>query len=239
MTIGFFGEQFLHPNFIDYLGELTSVKTARIILFTNWLVATRDQFEQLRKVNSMRISLDTTIPEHFDEICPGDYVLDIDGNKPVDRLGSFEDKLEVWLKEPHPPTALIHIESPATNGQAQALVKRWKPFLSKHDEIIIKPWITYGGIMGPVASLKRRCSIAKSNNKLTISYNGNCTPCNLDVNIAICGGNLLKTPDAQVMMASPRWKRALHAMQHGDEELCQSCPDANNHVGMVKHSGKQ
>ena len=66
-----------------------------------------------------------------------------------------------------------------------------------------------------------------------MAWDGRCTPCNLDVNLAMTSGNLKEHTVAEIV-GSPAWAKTLQGIRK-KEGICSNCFDANNH-GQIRYN---
>jgi sulfatase maturation enzyme AslB (radical SAM superfamily) len=228
LTIGFFGEQLLHKNF-DALIQSVPRKDRKFvfILNTNWSRITEESLDTLRMFNSVRISIDSTDADKWESLCPGGPVLDHKGKVTGGRYQMLMDKIKWWLKIPQrPPTMLIFVTQDDNKAEAKAFGESWIPHLRKGDQAVTKTIITYGGVMLDPYMSNHGCTVAQGN-RFTIAWDGRCTPCNLDVNLAMATHNL-NTHSVPEIINSPEWKTQLDNIK-AKRGICANCFDAQNH----------
>lgn len=229
LTIGFFGEQLLHPRFSDFVRSLPSRPKRRwpLWLNTNWSLVTDSLRPALYAFDVVRISLDAVCAEQWNRLCPGGSVLDESGRKGADRFQTLTDKLKWWLALPdHPPTNLIYVSQQENAAQARQFAHRWQPFLSPRDQVITKSVLTYGGVMSDPYMSSNLCRVADQN-RFTIGWDGRCSPCNLDVNLAMAVANIADFTVPEIL-ASGGWSSALRNIRK-KRGICAHCFDAQNH----------
>jgi hypothetical protein len=73
------------------------------------------------------------------------------------------------------------------------------------------------------------CVVMKS----VLSYGGN-----LDVNVALCIGNIHETPDLRKMVSSRRAKAVMRGIRR-NQGICRNCNDANNHQETLLYRGER
>jgi radical SAM protein with 4Fe4S-binding SPASM domain len=73
---------------------------------------------------------------------------------------------------------------------------------------------------------RNKCDIP-SNHCFQVAWNGDCTPCNLDVNIEWNVGNLLDVRDMKRIVKGNSWRDAIRRIRRG-EGICANCFDGNN-----------
>ena len=225
--LGFFGEPLLHPRFRQYVEMIPVQRRYAFDLFTNWSLVTRDNMEALKHFDYVRISFDASKPDLWEQLCPGGPVLDLDGVPSKDRYGTLVGKMEYWLRQPdHAPTNLHCVVSETNQHDTETLIAEWRPRLGPRDYIWTKTIISYGGIMRDGRMTANECDIPSSR-KLSVAWNGDCTPCNLDVNLEWKVGNLAEARDIKRIVEADKWCQVLASIARR-EGICVNCPDANN-----------
>ena len=236
VSIGFFGEQMLHPKFNEFIKSLAYNKKYELTINTNLSLVTNKNIEILKLFDEVRINLDSSYSLLYNRTCPG-TVLDINGNINHNRLETISKKLEYWLSLPdHSPTRIVYTVSSFNEHDKNQFVKLWLPKLTNKDYILMKSIISYGGI---IYNLNIKNNICKIPQRLyfVISWNGDCTPCNLDVNLALKVGNLNKEKDIMLIIRSYKWKNIISHIKNKDG-ICLNCPDANNWTKNKQFKGK-
>jgi radical SAM protein with 4Fe4S-binding SPASM domain len=227
VVFGFFGEQMLHPRFNDFISKLPENHKYRLKLNTNFSLATYRDLDSLHKFDEVKISLDSSDGEIWNKLCPGSAILKMDGSVGSDRYITMEEKVKEWLEiENHSKTRLIYVISHINKSGKDAFIEKWRPLLSKRDCIHFKSIISYGGIMKDVLMKKYKCRMLKKN-RFTIGWNGDCTPCNIDVNIENKIGNLYDTTDLFEIYKSDKYKYVKKDIRK-KRGICENCFDAGN-----------
>ena len=227
LTIGFFGEQQLHPKFDEFIRSVPDKRKFVLILNSNWSLVTEDSVDTLRKFNQVRISFDSADPDKWEKLCPGGALLTVNGKKSASRFGALADKTRWWMKmKNRPATNLIFVTQDENKDEVKAFVNEWRHVLGPRDKINTKSILTYGGVMFDPYMKDNRCKVAQEN-RFTIAWDGRCTPCNLDVNLAMAVLNLNSYP-IEAILDSPEWARVLEGIRNR-EGICANCFDAQNH----------
>lgn len=227
LTLGFFGEQMAHPAFADLLRMIPTQRRYRTVLFTNFSLATERTFAVLREhIDNVRISIDAATAGTFDRMRPGGPVIANSGNASLDRFGELERKVHAWLRGKHPSTALMFLTSSINKHERAAFVERWRPHLARRDCIVTKRVISYGGVMHDDNMRANACKV-HGERRMSVAWDGRLTPCNLDVDLALCVGDLHDQQDIGKVMASQRYADTLQAMRDR-RGVCANCFDANN-----------
>jgi len=227
LGLGFFGEPLLHPAFQRYVEMIPRERRYGLEVFTNWSLVTRENMEALKHCDCVRISLDASYADLWEQLCPGGAVLDLDGTPSKDRYGVLVRKIEYWLRQPdHPPTNLVCTVSSANERDIETLVAKWRPELGPRDFICAKTIISYGGIMRDEHMSRSPCDVMRWRDFL-VAWNGDCTPCNLDVNIEWNVGNLAVARDIKRIVEGDKWSQVMSRIAC-KEGICVNCFDANN-----------
>jgi radical SAM protein with 4Fe4S-binding SPASM domain len=102
---------------------------------------------------------------------------------------------------------------------------------------IDKSVLSYGGVMKDPYMTENPCTIPEDG-RLIVAFNGDCTPCNLDVNVALGIGNIHETPDLRKMVSSRRSRAVMRGIRR-NEGICRNCNDANNHQESLLYWGER
>jgi len=227
LGLGFFGEPLMHPAFQRYADMIPRERPYGLEVFTNWALVTRANMEALKQFDCVRISFDASYSGLWEQLCPGGAVLDLNGVASQDRYDTIVSKMEYWLCQPdHAPTNLHCVVSSANEHDTETLIAKWRPKLGPRDYIWTKTVISYGGIMSDSHMSRNLCDIASGRNFL-VAWNGDCTPCNLDVNIEWNVGNLADARDIKRIVKSDKWRQTMSRISC-KEGICVNCFDANN-----------
>ena len=125
-----------------------------------------------------------------------------------------------------PRTDLIFVTQSGNLGQGQKFAETWCKRLSGLDRVILKSVLSYGGVMKDPHAKPNPCRVAKQN-RFTVAWDGRCTPCNLDVNLAMAAGDM-NTQTMNEIIHSEAWKEALGDIT-AQRGICANCFDAQNH----------
>jgi len=227
LTLGFFGEQQLHPDFEDWIRAVPKKRRFLMILNSNWSLVTKETESALKAFDQVRISFDSSDPDQWEKLCPGGALLTVDGKKSPSRFAALADKTKWWMKiRNRPQTNLIFVTQEENKADINRFVKEWKGVLKRSDKIAVKSILTYGGVMFDPYMKHNRCKVA-TENRFTVAWDGRCTPCNLDVNLGMAVLNL-NTHTVDEILASPEWDKVLDGIRKR-EGMCSNCFDAQNH----------
>ncbi len=230
LTIGFFGEQLLHPEFNRFIMSIPhrTKRKFQVILNTNWALATEKHVDALKRFDLVRISLDSADPVKWDALCPGGPIFKADGKKGQgSRFGVLAEKVRWWMKRTdRPPTNLIFVTQEENKAEVAAFVEEWRGVLGRSDKINAKSILTYGGVMFDPYMQDNHCKVA-SENRFTVAWDGRVTPCNLDVNLAMAVLNL-NTHTVEEILGSQAWADTLQGIRD-KIGICANCFDAQNH----------
>jgi MoaA/NifB/PqqE/SkfB family radical SAM enzyme len=239
VTIGFFGEQQLHPKFDELMKSIPprGKRKFTLILNSNWSLVTQDTVDTLRNFDLVRISVDSADADQWEKLCPGGAVLNPNGTKGKSRFAALAAKTEWWMKiKNRPRTNIIFVTQEENEAERLAFVKEWKNILGRHDRINTKSILTYGGVMFDPYMEVNACKVA-SENRFTVAWDGRITPCNLDVNIAMATHNL-NDMTVEEILDSPEWVKTLQGIRDR-QGICANCFDAQNHSQkLYDHNGK-
>jgi len=236
VVIGYFGEQMLHPKFEDFLRAFPKRRPYELVFFSNWSRATAQNMETLKVCDDVRISIDASTGELWEQLCPGGAVVDLDGKPGENRYDTLVEKIKYWLNLPgHPRTRLKYVVSSVNEHDRETFLLEWLPRLSPQDSIVTKSVISYGGVMGDAHMRENPCQVPDQN-RLTVAWNGDCSPCNLDVNVALRIGNLRETPDMSALFKQDLFKTVREGMRT-KTGICANCFDANNHTESKEYFG--
>jgi len=225
--LGFFGEPLLHPAFERYIELIPRNRPYDLIIFDNWSLVTKEKMETLKRFNCVVISLDASYSALWERLCPGGAVLDLNGMPSEGRYRTIVEKIEYWLSlKDHAPTQLCFVISSINEHDIEEFVRKWRPKISERDVVLTKTIISYGGIMKDSYMSRCKCDVL-SCRPFQVAWNGDCTPCNLDVNIEWNVGNLLEARDLKSIMEGEKWRQIISKMCRR-EGICANCLDANN-----------
>lgn len=227
VLIGFFGEPLLHPRFNEFIKAFPKERNYDIVLFTNWSLVTFKNLEALKLCDSVRISLDASYAELWNKLCPGRPVLDLIGNVCEDRYNAIITKLYYWLDlQDRPPTQIVYTVSAYNKHDKDNFIQKWQSEMKGKDQILTKAALSYGGVVLDETMFENPCNII-SKERFTVAWNGDCTPCNLDVNIGLNVGNMLKIGDIRTIVRGDKYKQIMDTIKSRDS-ICTNCFDANN-----------
>lgn len=239
VELNFFGEQTLHPKYLEYLAVLAQRTHYRLVTNTNmslmdeaimaaWIDARFDQ---------VRLSIDAIDSDVFDKVRPG-KIRSLDGRiLATDRLAAIHEKIQHWLSMPdHRPTRLVFVDSQHNAGQAQRFIDYWQPYLGPQDELIVKPVLSYGGKISDPAITWGHCNVWELR-MCQVDWQGNVSPCNLDVNMDLTLGNVMHDSLYNIY-TSDRARQLRQQTGCGrDIEPCRSCTDSNFWDGIIRVKG--
>lgn len=232
VSLGFFGEMQLHPRFHEFVRRVTAKpRPYRVTLNSNWTLVTPEDYDVLRTIDEVRISIDSSNAATWEKMCPGGPVFDLDGSKGTDRHATLVRKVEHWLSVPHPHTQLILVRMPHNSPEEAAHLAHWQSLAAPADLVIGKAWLSYGGQLTDPTMPARDCQTYRQD-KVMFSWDGNLSTCNMDVNMAMTFGNAVDDPDLRNHMTSNHWKHHIERMRTR-QGICAVCPDAQNHSQRV------
>jgi wyosine [tRNA(Phe)-imidazoG37] synthetase (radical SAM superfamily) len=238
VVIGFFGEPMLHPKFEEFIKAFPKKRSYQLILNTNWSLATKKSMETLMLFDEVRISIDASRSKLYETLCPGGPVLDMKGREGVDRYETLVRKIEYWLNlERHPRTKLIYVVSSLNENDKEIFLKEWLSKVRPEDSIATKRVLSYGGHMKDAYMRSYPCNIPNER-RVTVAWNGDCSPCNLDVNMSLKIGNLAEIKDIKALLEGCEYKKVIENIKR-KKGICEYCFDANNHIDNIVHTGKR
>lgn len=236
MTFGFFGEQMLHPKFGQLISSVPKRRSYTLVINTNGSLLTKKNIDILKMFDVVRLSIDSIDSDSFESLRPGGAILTINGKRGDDRFDTLREKIEYWFNEPvHPMTALVHVTTDENKDARQAYLEYWLPRIPPQDSVTMKSVISYGGVIKDPYMTVNPCTIPEDN-RVVIAWNGDVTPCNLDVNIALKYGNIHEIPDLLSMIRSRKYKNVIKSIR-SNQGICTNCNDANNHVESMTYPG--
>lgn len=238
VSISFFGEQMLHPRFADLIRSVPPRRPYQLITNTNGSLLTERSLETLKLFDVVRFSIDSADSDSFERLRPGGAILTIGGKRGVNRYRALAEKIEHWLSLPdHPPTCLVYVKTQSNRDAVQEYLDHWLPLMPPDDHVIVKSVLSYGGAVKDPYMTENPCTIPRDD-RLVVAWNGDCTPCNLDVNVALCIGNIHRTPDLRRLLASGRAGAVLRGIRR-NQGICRNCNDANNHQETMLYPGER
>jgi len=225
ITLGFFGEQMMHPKLFQFLPALKDY--GKLVVHSNWSLATVDIMSMMQScVDVVQISIDASEASIWEELCPGGPVNDLGGRPTEDRYGTLVDKIKYWLnRKHHPRTRLVYVVSSTNEHDWPKFVREWRPLLGPEDDIMVKSAISYSGVVKDPYMTPHVCDVPDRFN-MNIAWDGRCTPCNLDVDIGLYVGNI--RGDLREIVESDHYEQVIAAMRERDSGVCKNCFDANH-----------
>lgn len=215
VVIGFFGEQMLHPRFVEYVCMFPKKRKYKLKLNTNMSLVTEDMMHQLGNIDEFRMSMESINAEEYEKLRPG---------------GQFDvivEKMEYWLSLKHrPKTRIDYVTCSINKDEKSTFVDTWLHKMRKGDYILTKTVETYGGVVYDEHMSLHKCNVLKKN-RITVAWNGDCTPCNLDVNIYHRIGNLLEEKDLRNILNNEKYKEVRRNIKQ-KKGICKNCFDASN-----------
>lgn len=231
INFSFFGEPSLHPDYIFFLRALKDRPASlALVMNTNLTRLTREHFDVFREVgvNELRLSIDAATLETYEKIRAGTDYVDLEGGKTSkSRFETVMEKARYWFSLPdHCPTRHVFTLGPENFKEARAFVERWQPLLGEKDSLLVKNVITYGGVMQNSFVKGAPCNIFKRE-RLTVSWDGRVSLCNLDVNMAINVGDA-NSENLMEIRRSEKFRRIRAEVETRSCLPCRFCPDSNN-----------
>ena len=231
LSIGFFGEQTMHPFFRNAIASIPTYRKYRVVLNSNWSYVSKRDFDiHLLSIDELRISIDAINPETYVKICqPQGSFYDIGGRIcAIDRdyLPALEEKILDWVNNPHPKTKLIFTLSTYNISEKEKFLSKWINILPRQDSVCVKSCISFGGVMRNPIMSRAKCSIPRER-RMVIAHDGTCSPCNLDVNMALSVGNINDVKDMSDIVRSKKYRSVMASIRKR-RGICANCFDGNN-----------
>lgn len=242
VNFSFFGEPLLHPNFIEIL-EFTKNKPKgfKTVINTNLSLLTKDIMKKFIecKLNQLRVSVDAATSETYDLVRPSLSCKTLNGViiASKNRLHYIDEKLKYWFNlKNHTPTRHVMPVSSLNKKDVIKYVKKWHPLLSPGDSILLKSILTYGGKISDSEITRNPCNIWSSN-FLTIDWQGNVSPCNLDTDMNLIIGNV-KDQTIMQMWNNSNYKEIKQKSIQRKIYPCKTCIDGNNYTKNINITSK-
>lgn len=243
VNFSFFGEPTLHPEYNRIFRYMMQNRGhLSIVTNSNLSYLTKNVMELWIDVgiNQCRFSIDAAEPDTYDLVRPGGHILRLDGkpDKVRRRLHTIDAKVMYWHDlSNHCPTRHVYVVCEKNIAEVDKYAKKWQPQLNSRDEIVFKNVLSYGGVLHKdTPGFDQMCHTNQCNvweqASLTIDWQGNVTPCNLDVNMGLTIGNI-KEKSLGELYKSAEWHRIRRLSQAREISPCRTCLDANNWTNNV------
>ena len=229
VSIGFFGEPLLHPQFEEFTAALHANRNYTLVLNTNGSLITEKMMDAMRMYDYILISLDGASKSVWESVCPSGKVKCFDGSWGHDRWDTLNEKIRQMMAiKDRPSMQLVFVVTDALKDTIDSFMDRWKPHLRRNtsDCLMAKTILSYGGVMQDTIMQARCCTVARDR-RMVISWQGECSPCNLDVNMGMSVGNLNQTPDFKAILEGPRYAQMIQNIRR-KQGVCHHCTDGNN-----------
>ena len=240
VELNFFGEQTLHPKYHDFLEILARRKSYQLVTNTNMSLMDEKTMRTWIKagMNQVRLSIDAIDDDVFDIARPG-RVKDLQGNSiKKNRLEAIHEKMKLWFSMPdHSPTRLVFVESQYNKGQSARFMDYWQPYLGVRDEIIVKPVLSYGGKIADPSITSGTCNVWDIK-FCQLDWQGNVSPCNLDVNMDLHLGNIMENSLYDIYYSDFAGKLQKKTGCGKDITPCKTCTDSNFWDGIIRVKSK-
>jgi len=239
VELNFFGEQMLHPRYQEFIQRFAQRKHFQVVTNTNMSLLNADVMQDwiAAKLDQVRLSIDATDSDAFDIARPG-KVKDLKGD-PVkgDRLVAIHEKMHLWFSMPdHRPTRLVFVESQYNPNQSKRFIEYWKQHIGVNDEIIVKPVLSYGGKIADPSITSGKCNVWDIK-MCQLDWQGNVSPCNLDVNMDLSMGNVMKDSLFNIYHSDKAQTLRGKTGCGNDIQPCKTCTDSNFWEGIIKVKG--
>ncbi len=230
VELGFFGEQTLHPQYLDFVRAMRS-RNFVLEVSTNVSYVTREMMDAWidARVDLVRFSLDAVTPGVFNVARPGkvkDFAGRIVGED--ERMKAVNDKVRYWLALPeHRPTRLVVVKSSYNEGEREKFLAQWQPCLGVDDRILLKQVLSYGGKIADPKVVAHRCNVWEIR-YLMIDWRGVVSPCNLDTNMDLALGNVMSASIDSIYHGALAQSLRKRTGCLKDLTPCRTCVDGNN-----------
>ncbi len=239
VELNFFGEQTLHPKYLLFLDKLKMRRNYRLVTNTNMSLMDERIMQGWidAKLDQVRLSIDAIDDEVLDIARPGN-VKGLDGKTyKKNRINVLHEKMEQWFSLPdHCPTRLVFVESQYNKGQSEKFIKYWQPKLGPNDELIVKPILSYGGKISDPTIATGTCNVWELK-MCQIDWMGNVSPCNLDVNMDLSMGNIMKDSLYDIYYSDYAYNLRQETGCGKDIVPCKTCNDSNFWDGTIRVCG--
>jgi radical SAM protein with 4Fe4S-binding SPASM domain len=239
VELNFFGEQTLHPRYKHFMKILGQRENFSLVTNTNMSLMDESIMDAWidAKFNQVRLSIDAIDSEVFDIARPG-KVKDLHGRSvKKDRLAAIHEKMHLWFSKPaHCPTRLVFVESQYNEGQSQRFIDFWKSKLGPKDELIVKPVLSYGGKIKDPSIGEGRCNVWDLK-MCQLDWQGNVSPCNLDVNMDLSMGNVMQDSLANIYYSEQAQTLQQRTGCGNNIQPCKTCTDSNFWDGTIRVKG--
>ena len=91
--------------------------------------------------------------------------------------------------------------------------------------------------MSDVVMRRYKCTIPREK-RLIVGYDGTCSPCNLDVNLALNIGDMNEVGDLKDIIQSQRYRVVMAGIRR-KKGICKNCFDANNRRFTRNYPGRK
>ncbi len=219
-----FGESTLHPDFIRMIRYAFDKGIFPIIFSTNSTALSGEYGRELLQsgLDCIILSLDGAAPLTFEKLrCGSDYREISDNIKNI--LG-----LKKNLGINSPALILQCIYSDETKDEIREYIREWAPHLNKTDRISIKEYNDFAGRLEmklPATDDFSRmpCNVILEN--MVIFWNGDVTPCCLDMEGEMNAGNVFESSVRKVWEGKKyrRLREAVQDEKYKELEFCRNC----------------
>lgn len=233
VNFSFFGEPLLHPKFLDILAYTQrKPKGFKVVINSNMSLVTKHIMEKFIEfdLTQLRISIDAASNETYNIVRGGNSCLDLNGNIiRENRLNAIDEKLRYWFSlKNHTSTRHVFPVSSLNKNDVIPYVKKWYPYLGSNDHILLKSILTYGGKISDNEITNSFCNIW-SLDLLTVDWDGNVSPCNLDTNMDLIVGNV-KDSTLKQLYQNDKFNKLKQLSKQKKVFPCNNCADSNNYT---------
>lgn len=237
INFSFFGEPLLHPEFMGFMDIIKDRPAGfKVVMNSNLSLATKKIFDKFIEIDldTLKISIDAATNGTYDLVRPSSSCFSLDGTKSrTKRLDIIDEKVVYWFGiSNHVPTKHVLPVSSLNIHEVLSYVDKWKPLLSSRDEILIKNVLTYGGKNSDPLVSKCSCNVWDQG-VLTVDWQGNVSPCNLDTNMDLIVGNVGEQSFLDICSGN-KFNSLMEMSKSKSIYPCNKCVDANNWSKNIK-----
>lgn len=219
-----YGESTLHPDLIRMIEYADQKGIEPLILSTNCTTLNDNMADDLLRsgLDYLVLSLDGATKETFERLRAGaDYEQVV---KNIQHI--FQKKNELKIKAPILILQIVY--SNETKDEINAYIKQWEGFLNKDDQISLKAYNDFAGqveVKYPTEKEFARMPCQVFFGNLVILWNGDATPCCMDIEGTLKVGNVFSSSIGQVWNgeAYNKLRKAVNDRNYQGLDICRKC----------------
>lgn len=227
-----YGESTLNPDFIEMIKYADQKGIYPIIYSTNCTTLDNKLAEEILTsgLDFLILSLDGATRETYEKLREG-----ANYDKVVENIKNiYLKKKELGLNSPGLVLQIVY--SNETQDEIIAYAKQWAPYLTKTDQISLKEYNDFAGQVEIKTAREKDfqrmpCKVLFEN--IVILWNGDATPCCLDVEGKLGVGNVLQTSIAEVW-SGEKFKKLRGSVNNGTFEGLELCRKCTMGIGRAK-----